>query len=298
MPTILITGASGFLGRHAIAGFRNAGWTVVGLCRNIEKIHRFIPEMLHEKDVNIMQHEGDYENLLEIVKAFRPDVVIHLATLYIKDHQHSDIDSLIKANISYGCYLLEAMTNSGVRKMVVTGTAWQHYHVHDDSYRPANLYAATKQAFEDIVRWYVDACCFSVLSLHLTDMYGPRDDRGKLFQKLKEAAITGSQISLTAGDQLLDPLYVSDAVNALVLSAKMLLNNNAALFKFYRVSPGNPRTLREIVETWQKVTGYNVPISWGSVPYRTREVMYPWQAGELLPGWSPQISLESGLRCL
>ena len=71
------------------------------------------------------------------------------------------------------------MINAGCYRMVNTGTSWQHYENSD--HRPSNLYAATKQAFEEILNFYATAYPLRVCSLHLSDTYGPNDIRPKLF---------------------------------------------------------------------------------------------------------------------
>ena len=55
--------------------------------------------------------------------------------------------------------LVEALAQGGCGTFVNTGSAWQH--VDGEPYRPKSLYAATKQAFEDIVHFYAGAAARS-----------------------------------------------------------------------------------------------------------------------------------------
>jgi CDP-3, 6-dideoxy-D-glycero-L-glycero-4-hexulose-4-reductase len=43
------------------------------------------------------------------------------------------------------------------------------------------------------------------------------------------------------------------------------------------------------------ISGRDIHVEFGALPYRDREVMTPWR-GDILPGWAPKITLEEGLR--
>jgi nucleoside-diphosphate-sugar epimerase len=62
------------------------------------------------------------------------------------------------------------MQAAGIRRLVNAGTTWQHYL--GQVYDPVNLYAATKQAFEAILKFYTSTRDFQAITLELTDTYG------------------------------------------------------------------------------------------------------------------------------
>lgn len=286
MPTCLITGATGFIGNHARRDLAAKGWNIHSLVRDPDKL----------QDGAVAYRDlGTLESFLEALRSARPDVVIHLATCYLKDHKAEDVPGLINSNITYGTMLLEAMSEVGCRSIVVAGTAWQHLDCSDDDYRPATLYAATKQAFEDIARWYAEARAVSVIALHFGDTYGPADPRPKIFGLLEKAARSREPLDLSPGEQLLDPLYVGDATAALHIAALRLLERQNRGFNVFRVTPGLPMTLRKIVDTWCRINHAYVDLRWGAKPYRDREVMMPWQGGTALPGWAANRTLVEGL---
>jgi hypothetical protein len=53
-----------------------------------------------------------------------------------------------------------------------------------------------------------------------------------------------------------------------------------------------------MVEIYLKIVGKKVDIKWGGRKYREREVMIPWKNGKTLPGWSPKITIEQGIRLM
>ena len=94
------------------------------------------------------------------------------------------------------------MTVNGVSKIINTGTFWQHYENRE--YSPTCLYAATKQAFESILHYYVEAKFLMIITLILFDSYGPSDPRPKLFSLLQEARQSEKVIAMSPGEQKID----------------------------------------------------------------------------------------------
>jgi nucleoside-diphosphate-sugar epimerase len=159
-----------------------------------------------------------------------------------------------------------------------------------------SLYAATKQAFEALLDFYIDAHGFRAITLKLFDTYGPRDPRPKLLSLLATAAATGVALDLSAGEQLIDLVYIDDVVEAFVLAGQRLLSGASGASETYAVSSGSPVPLRQLVAQYAAVTGAQLNLRWGARPYRAREVMVPWNTGAALPGWAPTVSLEEGFR--
>ena len=171
---------------------------------------------------------------------------------------------------------------------------WQHFGGAD--YDPVCLYAATKKAFEDIIAFYVSARGLTATTLYLYDTYGPSDPRPKLFAVLRHTAETGDHMSMSAAEQTIDYVYIDDITNAFAMAAERLLAGEASGHERYEVRTGRPRPLRDVVETWLRVTRRTLDIGWGERPYRDREVMAPWTGGAELPGWHASVDLEEGIR--
>ena len=185
------------------------------------------------------------------------------------------------------------MAKLGPLLLVNAGTSWQHFEGRD--YSPVCLYAATKQAFQDLLAYYVEACGLRVVTLKLYDTYGPLDTRPKLLSLLRKAARTATKLQMSAGEQLVDLVYIDDIVEAFLVAGRRLLDGEVKSAEDYGISSGKLMPLREVVELYQRVTGYKVDVEWGARPYRPREVMMPW-SGLPLPGWTPRISFEEGIR--
>ena len=278
---VLLTGITGFVGKHLAQKLLHEGWDVHAIVRPASDMTR-IPDSVRQ-DVHFHTH-SEQCSLVDILRISNPDVVIHLASLFLTMHTYDDIDALIESNISFGTKLLEAMKENGINNFINTGTAWQHYENKD--YSPVNLYAASKQAFEAMIRYYEEAAGFHVITLKLTDTYGEDDRRPKLWVTLRRMAESGGRLSMSPGEQKIDIVHVDDAVDAFILAAKYLMEERYDLCGNYVVSSGVALPLKEVVMRYEKLINAKTDIRWGEKPYREREVMEPWNGGWLLPGWS------------
>jgi nucleoside-diphosphate-sugar epimerase len=231
--------------------------------------------------------------LIDILRSVHPDIVFHLASLVVGEHSADDVDPLVQSNILFGTQLLEAMALAGVSGIVNTGTYWQHYEGRE--YSPVSLYAATKQAFQDILQFYCEARGLCAVTLELSDTYGPGDNRPKLLSLLDRAARTGETLQMSPGEQLLDLLHVDDVVHGYEVAADGLLAGHLPSPSQYRLSSGSLVQLKDIVELYRQATGHTVSVVWGGRPYRAREVMEPRSPVPLLPGWIPSRSLATWL---
>ena len=279
------------MGSHLIRACINQGWQVGVLYlpeAGLDQIVQFLPQ------INTFAVDQSTESVFSAVEKFKPDVVIHLASIFLAKHTSADIQRLIQSNITYGTQILDAMANFGVRYLVNTGTSWQHYE--SEPYNPVNLYAATKQAFEDIVDFYIQSGKMEAVTLKLFDTYGVGDPRPKLFNLLEKTIREGSRLEMSPGEQLIDIVHVDDVARAYVLAAKRLLAEQVDGHEKYAISSGNPLRLRDLAGMFEKISGKPLNIVWGGREYREREVMVPWNNGPSLPGWSPEITLEDGIR--
>jgi nucleoside-diphosphate-sugar epimerase len=285
-----ITGASGFLGSHLAKQLLSQDWVVHIIVRPNSGLQQLksIRDM-----VNVHVLNGELSSLIEILKEARPDVVFHLASLFISEHKPEDVSSLILSNVLFSSSLLEAMNLAGIKNIVNTGTAWQNYF--GQLYDPVNLYAATKQAFQDILSYYVYAQNFNSITLKLCDTYGPNDPRRKLIKLLINAARSREELVLSPGDQEIDFLHVDDVVRAFIVAAEKLLTEYSR-DSVYSISSGRPITIKALVGEIENLLGLKIPIVWGGRPYRDREVMKALPTEPSLPNWKPIIELRVGLK--
>lgn len=290
--TALVTGATGFVGAHLSRRLAAERWNVHVLVRpnsDLSPIQKILDQ------VTVHRHDGTIGDMTQIMEQARPDVVFHLASLFLAQHEPKDVELLIHSNVVFSTMLVEAMARKGVRHLINTGTSWQHYD--HKPYSPVCLYAATKQAFEAILTYYEETTPLQVITLTLFDTYGPMDNRAKLFSLLNQIDQGTQPFAMSGGEQLIDLVYIDDVIDAYLIAAHQLLEEGQIVQREqYAVCSGNPIQLKALVQMYCRITGKQLLIEWGGRPYRPREVMIPWNKGMTLPGWQPKVSIEEGMR--
>ena len=292
MLSILITGSNGFIGSHLVSKLLKTNYKISVLNRSPTTSSIF------KKDKYFCDfcYDGSSDSINIALQETQPDIVIHLASYFIPRHSPEDVKSLIVSNVDFPCKLLESMSQMGIKKFINTGTYWQHYQ--DANYDPVSLYAATKQAFEDILIYYVNSQKIDAITLKLFDTYGEGDTRRKVLNLLIDAAKTQKKLKLSRGEQKLSLVHVQDVVSAYEVALRILLNRSDYTHSSYGIAHSEVYSLKELTEAVEKATGYSILAEWGALPYRDREVMQPWSNYEKLPGWQASISLEEGLKML
>jgi nucleoside-diphosphate-sugar epimerase len=288
----LLTGITGFIGGELAKHLLADGWQVDAIVRPQSDT-----ACLPFADAATFHVVEDSQDLTPVLAAAKPDIVFHLASLYLAEHRPDQVDELVRSNVLFPALLVEAMAATGTRRLVNTGTAWQQFR--GEAYMPVNLYAATKQAAENMLAYYADTGAISVITLRLFDTYGEGDKRRKLIQILIDAVRSGEPLAMSPGEQIVDMTHVDDVATAFLLAAEYLLAKTGKVNQVFYVS-GERQNVRELATRIADTLGRSIRAEFGGRPYRAREVMMPYAptADELVPSWNRRQSIETYLHAM
>ncbi len=287
---ILVTGATGFIGKELIRSLLQNSYELVALVRQSSDTSE-----LESMNCEIAKFHN-YEDIIDIFTNNSFMGVIHIASNVIVEHKGSDIEQLMSSNITFGTYLLEASKLKNVKWFINTGTFWQNYQNED--YNPVNLYAATKEAFEVVAKYYTETSDLIFTTIKLNDTFGPKDTRPKVFNLWNDISNTGEVLDMSLGEQIIDISYIEDVINSYTVLIKHLNSNSAITFKnkIFVVSNKEKLALTKLAILFEDVTTSQLKINWGGRHYREREVMKPYSLGENVPNWEQKYSLRDGIK--
>lgn len=273
---ILITGATGFIGRH-LSEALNRDHDIFILTR----------ETTDSSEIDISQKivfSGDIESLTDYFRQNNIDGIIHLATKYVAEHKTDQIKDIILSNIYLGTAVLEAACNAGVKWFINAGTIWQNYNVPDysDIYCPVNLYAASKQAFITISKYYTEISPIKFTTLKLCDTYGPNDSRKKIVDLFSRIAKTGETLVMSPGEQLIDIVHIDKVIREFEKLIALLSDSRRIYRAEYVVTSGRHISLRDLAKEFEIEHNVHLNIKWGGRPYRDREVMKPYIGNRII----------------
>jgi CDP-paratose synthetase len=289
IKTILLTGATGFLGSHLLEALVKKGYRVVILKRSFSNTWR-IDHLIND----ITWYDIDKVPLAKAFEEQKIDAVIHTAANYGRTNEH--VSAIVNDNLIFGLKVLESAVSARTRFFFNADT------MHD---KFLSEYTLAKKQFSEWLKFFGETGKIDVVNFRIEHMYGPKDDNKKFGTWLLEQMLSNNtEIHLTAGVQQRDFIYVTDIVSAYLL----LLGKAETFQKFneYDVGTGNPLPVKEFVltlkDTIERIQNKPVlsELCFGSIPYRAGEKMSvaedPSPLFEL--GWSPATDLEKGLSAM
>lgn len=271
--TILITGATGYLGGRLAKHFLDNDFAVIALALN--KHEKFE----YSDCKNCKVYYLSETNIDKIFSENRIDIVIHTATLY--GRRNEQIIDMIDANIKFPLSVLSAACKHHSELFINTGTILN---------RNVSPYALTKGQFAD----WLDIYSKQILcvNLKLDHFYGPNDKPVKfiawLIQQFRDNV---PELNLTEGTQERDFIYIDDVISAfetVVLKQDKLIPNSVNTFE----AGSNIKTkIRDMVEIIREEMNNNTTkLNFGAVPIRENEMIeYKVDTSKLrLLGWEPK----------
>lgn len=282
--TVLLTGASGYIGSRFAQAVIDQGRRVVAVSRpgRTQATRARVG-----RPIDVIEDPGETSDLARLLGPYDVSATVHLAARFDKPERNPE--ALITANVAFAARVAEAVNRVAPGSIFVNAaTIWQHYGPDHDA--PLSYYAATKSAFEAILAFYASTGELDTRTLIIPDTYGPDDPRTKIVTLLIDAAQGGGPLKATSGRGVLDLVHVDDVVAAIEHTIGRSLGTGR-----WAVTSDRALTVRELADVIAQVSGREVPVSWGVLPDRPRQFLEAPSTASRLPGWSPSISLTQGV---
>lgn len=254
-----MTGASGFIGRHALAPLVEAGHDVHAICRTHPPAGT---------PAAVTWHRGDLlEDPAGVVGLVAPARLLHLAWHTNQGHQWRSLENVrwVEATLA----LVRAFAAAGGSRAVLAGTCAEYQWglpgpcaEERTPRRPATLYGAAKHATQTVVAAAAPELGVSVAWGRVFFLYGPYEDRRRLVASVASALLRGEHAPTSAGTQLRDYMHVADVGAALAALLAVDLDGSV------NIGSGEARALREIVETIGRESGREDLLEIGALPAR------------------------------
>jgi nucleoside-diphosphate-sugar epimerase len=284
---VLVTGASGFIGRSLLPLLAGAGY-------EIHAVARTAPQGMPD----VAWHEADLlepETAANLIKDSRPSHLVHLA--WYTEHGELWESEENRRWVEASIHLWREFAGAGGERAVFAGTGAEYEFgppvlSEADSLRPATLYGACKGELRALID-SESADRPSAGWARIFFPYGPGQQPSRLIPSVATALLEGSPAPMASADHVRDFVYVDDVAAALFALLESSLEDPV------NIGSGKGTSVRSVVETVGRLIGRPDLIEFGEAGPRADEppsIVADISRVRHELGWSPQVDLEEGLR--
>lgn len=240
---LLVTGGTGFLGRHLVWRLARDGHHVLFTGRQLAAAEQVI-ELAQGKVEWIELHHGSQNAESLLIEAARgADAIIHTAAL---SSPWGKEEAFVKANVESTREVLSACEQNAIKRLVHISTP-SIYFDYLDRYQikeneplptPVNDYVKTKRQAEQLI---LDSSIAHRVILRPKAIFGPWDTT--LMPRILRVIKSGPVPLIRNGDALLDVTYVENVVEAICLALTKDLPHSPAI---YNVTNGEPQSVKNL----------------------------------------------------
>lgn len=288
-PRVLVTGASGFVGRYCLAALAQKQVEVHGLGRTEPGLD--LPVIWHAQDLH------DTAGTESLIRELQPSHLLHLAW-YAEPGKYLHASENLRW-VQSSLALFQMFQRSGGQRVVSAGSCLEYdlqagYCSELTTARQSShLYGNCKHALHLMGEAWGRQMGISFAWAHLFYLYGPGEAPNRLVPAVFNAILAGETIKCSHGRQIKDFLHVQDVAEALV--AVLLSELQGAV----NIGSGQPISVRELVFKQIAVSGQEAEVDFGAYPSSPFDPPFMVANTERLSQelrWQPKIALEKGLR--
>jgi nucleoside-diphosphate-sugar epimerase len=247
--TVLLTGASGFLGRRVAELLAGGGYEVVSIGRSATA--PLVPKATHIV--------ADLTDAAQVDRAARTagevDSILHLAALVPRNTAEDQAATTFAANLMGSVHLFSAFGRPGQANVFastaeVYGLPKGHEPIREDTLpRPLSWYGASKAAAEIYCRTLERHEEMRIAILRFTVFYGAGDMIQRAIPNFVESAVRSEPIRIFGGEELRDYLHVDAAAQAVVAAWDRRLSGT------YNVGSGVGISVRDAADAVRRLAG-------------------------------------------
>lgn len=273
----IVVGPSSYLGSELVKF----------LTKNNEEVHKisFRPKKIHDC----------LKNLVEIIEGTNIETVYNIGASQSNSSNIEAISDLVESNITWPSFIASKINEINTKtNLICFGTNWQ---INEDRNNyPFNAYASSKTSGEEMLR-YFSFLGVKIAYLKLFDTYGPFDYRRKIINLICDALIKDEELEMTAGDQVIDPVHISDVITA-IQKVNIILNNKSTT-SIYQASIRSGKTfsikdlLKILIDISEKKEN---KIILGKREYRDRERFILPKYTDRIKGYEAEVEIYDGLK--
>jgi len=280
---VLVVGGTGSVGRPLVKALLDNGYEVNLLAHNA---------ISDSSDANLKVFKGDALDYASLAPAFEGvDVVVNMIGQVAAPHDYYALNSLGILNVLGQC---EA---SGAGKVVFTSSAkvygaGSENFSEDSAPSPVSQEGAIKLMAENMHMRFSERTGVPVVCLRLSNVYGPAQSKGVLFNFVRDAK--GGLVTIN-GDGTQERVFVhADDVASAIVAAAGLKSKG---FEVFNISSDGVVTMNELLRAVQEALGTRAKVVYREFESpEERATKTDYSKAKRILGYAPKIRFEDGIR--
>jgi nucleoside-diphosphate-sugar epimerase len=278
---ILLTGATGFIGRRLLPLLRDH--EVLSLTRDAVQL----PVLPHGRALT--GSLGEPDSYAGAVKDFKPDWCIHLAWEGLPDYSLPQS----RANLDSGIRLFETLAENGIKRIVVAGSCWEYGPAsgavrEDEAGRSLGVFPAAKHAQHTMLDAMARAMGFEQRWARVFFSYGAGQRAASLLPAAHASYAAGRAPDIRSPYVAQDFIHIDDVVEGLLAVTKADYGSGA-----FNLASGNPVSVAQLVNLVAAHFGQPAPYAqtkatsgfWADMAHTHQAI-----------GWRARIGIEDGVK--
>ncbi len=289
MNKLLLTGATGFIGRHCLPFLVESGYEIHAVSSRSGEQMAFPSVLWHQ--ANLL----DIAQIEPLISQIQPSHLLHLAW-YLSPGQHNSGDNLLW--VQAGIELLRCFQRYGGQRVVMAGSGfeydWNYGYCSEDVTPtvPSTFYGKCKHALQLLFAAFSQEMGLSAAWTRIFFIYGPHENPRRLVSSVISSLLKREPALCSHGNQIRDFLHVHDVASALVAVL------NSSISGPINIASGEAVALKAIVHKIADQLDGKDLVQLGAVPAAANDTPFVVaNVNRLLEEvkWQPSYDLDSGL---
>ncbi len=301
--SVLVTGATGFIGSHLTRALVKQGAEVTALVRASSKTDR-----INDLREQILFAEGDLENLASLEEAIsttKPEIIYHLAyatSVRSNDNPVEALQTSLRVNVQGSINLLQAAhTHKDTIKKFIRAGGLEEYGDGEVPYqegqreKPISAYSASQVALTHYGQMFQQVTPIELITLRLALVYGPYQSDSFFIPSLIKHCLANKQFNMTKGTQRRDYLYIDDAIKGLLSAGRTAKLHGCVI----NIASSKAYAMNDIVDKICSLTDYSGIILRDKLSRRFIDIdnlVADNRHAKMRLQWQPKWRLDDGLR--
>jgi nucleoside-diphosphate-sugar epimerase len=289
MKKTLVTGASGFIGRHVLSLLIKAG----------HEVHAVSFKKTPENETDVKWHQTDLKDssqTQDLIRKVQPTHLLHFAWCAEPGKFWTDPENIKWVEASFN--LIKFFHAHGGKRVVISGSCAEYdwskniYSEKTSLEKPATLYGRCKQELQIKVESFCHEVDLSLCWGRIFFVYGPYEHPARLVSSIVRSLLKNEVAECSHGKQKRDLLFVEDVASGFV----SILEDE--IMGIVNIGSGEGVALKDVIKTIGDKIGRSNLIRMGTLPSPANDPLIMVADTKRLieeVGWAPRFDINTGL---